>query len=168
MQPGRRCAACDPGCILGLPQPGFIRSPPCDDYALPRTHRAAPSLAGRRKSLPDIGKDHPRRIWGLIDGEAVKWDRGMNPDILHQYPHRDSNTGLWLRRPTLYPLSYGGYFNASQFCHTAASLSNAPIWCPCRSPPSLCLAPPMRPGRPVCHSRFSNWISSRTAIPANP
>ena len=23
-------------------------------------------------------------------------------------PHRDSNTGLWLRRPTLYPLSYRG------------------------------------------------------------
>jgi hypothetical protein len=29
-----------------------------------------------------------------------------------RYPHRDSNTGLWLRRPTLYPLSYGGLYAA--------------------------------------------------------
>ena len=28
-----------------------------------------------------------------------------------KHPHRDSNAGLRLRRPTLYPLSYGGMMN---------------------------------------------------------
>ncbi len=164
-----RGAACNLGGLLNSPLPGFIRSPPGDACA--RTTNRPPSLrSGRPQGIvPGTGKYRHRRIWDLIDGEAVKWERGIIPGILHQYPHRDSNTGLWLRRPTLYPLSYGGYFNASQFCHTVASLSNAPpIWCTCRRPASPCLAPPVRPGQPVSHSCFSNCISSQTGMPANP
>ncbi len=28
--------------------------------------------------------------------------------IINKHPRRDSNAGPWLRRPVLYPLSYGG------------------------------------------------------------
>ena len=30
-----------------------------------------------------------------------------------KYPRGDSNSGLWLRRPALYPLSYGGNSNST-------------------------------------------------------
>ena len=85
----------------------------------PRSGRPREIVAGhqQRSSPEDLRSDR----WG-----TERWKLGASTNILYQYPHRDSNTGLWLRRPTLYPLSYGGYFNASQFCHTAASLSNAP------------------------------------------
>jgi hypothetical protein len=29
--------------------------------------------------------------------------------LREKYPRRDSNAGPWLRRPVLYPLSYGGF-----------------------------------------------------------
>ena len=39
----------------------------------------------------------------LLDGSAASFGMGR---LWH--PRRDSNAGPWLRRPVLYPLSYGG------------------------------------------------------------
>jgi hypothetical protein len=96
---------------------------------------------------------HPvrRRIAVQVELETPKGDTlrllnevGKTRTLYVEYPHRDSNTGLWLRRPTLYPLSYGGFTRL--FCHTAVDLSNGLAF----------------------HSRFSSWISSRTGIPPSP
>ena len=48
---------------------------------------------------------------GCPDNATRRIQRSVTTGCRRKYPRGDSNSGLWLRRPALYPLSYGGISN---------------------------------------------------------
>lgn len=69
----------------------------------------APADAGRRSGSPKPG-DRMKKT----PHPAERWRRGL-PALLAKCPRQDSNLRTRLRRPLLYPLSYGGVSAGSRF-----------------------------------------------------
>src|SRR5690606_27989855 len=83
---------------LGRPLPALLPSSIASFSTVVPTQEA--SVASDRSMRPSV------RLTVAIDGRMREGDDSR--PIEQWYPRQDSNLRPWLRRPVLYPLSYGG------------------------------------------------------------
>ena len=92
-------------------------------------HRASDLPQVRHMSLLKLAA---RLLNERKPADATKPKRGAKLQLvrLEKYPRQDSNLRTWLRRPALYPLSYGGAFHdcASVIAHRRYGLRCGSIY----------------------------------------